>query len=258
MPVNTLVPEDARAFEWLHEIVSYEPADIFTKEQRGKLASLGIEKGKPFNPDERMQRILNEAALQAVAMARTITFANRDPGVKMWPGLSWETPFLGGSSEFEKNGYRNPDARLLFHYNAIVITPAMAAPMPEGRGSKYSSTYVDANGDYLDGGRTYKLVVPANVPVREFWSITLYDPATRCQLQTSQEFPSISSQQNPPKNADGSVDIYFAPEKPDGVAKESWIQTVAGKGFFPFYRFYGPLKGYYDQTWKPVEIERIN
>ena len=166
MPVNTLVPEDARAFEWLHEIVSYEPADIFNKEQRGRLASLGIEKGKPFNPDKRMRRILNEAAQQAVAMARTITFASRAPDVKLYPGLSWETPFLGGSSEFEKNGYRNLDARTLFHYNAIVITPAMAAPMPDGVGSKYSSTYVDVNGDYLDGSKTYRLRVPANVPVR--------------------------------------------------------------------------------------------
>jgi hypothetical protein len=156
-----------------------------------------------------------------------------------------------------KNGYRNLDARTLYHYNAIVVTPAMAAPMPEGKGSKYSSTYVDENGDYLDGSKTYRLRVPPNVPVREFWSITVYDPATRSQLQTSQPLPSISSQQNPPANADGSVDIYFAPEKPDGVAKENWIQTVAGKGFFPFYRFYGPLKAFNDQTWKPVEIELV-
>jgi hypothetical protein len=99
--------------------------------------------------------------------------------------------------------------------------------------------------------------VPPNVPVREFWSITVYDPATRSQLQTGQPLPSISSQQNPPANADGSVDIYFAPKKPKGVANENWIQTVAGKGFFPFYRFYGPLKAYNDQTWRPVEIEVV-
>ena len=206
MPTNTLVPEDWRAFKWLHEIISYEPQDVFNIEQRGKLASLGIEKGKPFNPDARMKKILDEAAKQAVAMARVITFASRDPDVRLYPGtdLSWETPFIGGSSEFTKNGYRNLDARTLFHYNAIVITPAMAAPMPEGRGSKYTSTYMDENEDYLDGGRTYKMTVPPNVPVREFWSVTVYDPITRSQLQNSQDFPSISSQNNPPANADGS------------------------------------------------------
>jgi hypothetical protein len=257
MPGNSLVPEDASAFRWLHEIVSYEPADLFNKEQLGRLASLGIEKGKPFKPDARMQGIFEQAAKQAVAMSRVITFASRDPEEKLYKGMSWGTPFLGGSSEFEKNGYRNLEARTLYHYNAIVVTPAMAAPMPEGKGSKYSSTYVDANGDYLDGSKTYKLRVPPNVPVREFWSITVYDPATRSQLQTSQPLPSISSQQNPPANKDGSVDIYFAPKQPKGVAKENWIQTVAGKGFFPFYRFYGPLKAYNDQTWRPVEIELV-
>ena len=257
MPVNTLVPEDWRAFKWLHEIISYEPQDVFNIEQRGKLASLGIEKGKPFNPDARMKKILDAAAKQAVAMARVITFASRDPDVRFYPGtdLSWETPFIGGNSEFKKNGYRNLDARTLFHYNAIVITPAMAAPMPEGRGSKYTSTYFDENEEYLDGGRTYKMTVPPNVPVREFWSVTVYDPITRSQLQTSQEFPSISSQNNPPANADGSVDIYFGPKKPKGVSEENWIQTVKGKGFFPFYRIYGPLKAFNDKTWKPLNIE---
>jgi hypothetical protein len=254
---NSLVPEDANAYRWLHEIVSYEPADLFDKEQLGRLASLGIEKGKPFEPDARMQGIFDKAAKQAVAMSRVITFASRDPAEKLYKGMSWGTPFVGGNSEFVKNGYRNLEARTLYHYNAIVVTPAMAAPMPEGKGSKYSSTYVDENGDFLDGSKTYKLRVPPNVPVREFWSITVYDPATRSQLQTSQPLPSISSQQNPPANADGSVDIYFAAEKPDGVAESNWIQTVEGQGFFPFYRFYGPLKDFTDQTWKPVEIELV-
>lgn len=259
MPTNTLVPEDWRAFQWLHEVINYEPVDIFDIETRGRLASIGIEKGKPFNPDDRMRKIMDEAARQAVAMARVITFASRDPGAKLYPGtkLAWETPFIGGSSEFVKDGYRNLDARTLFHYNAIVITPAMAAAMPEGKGSKYTSTYLDSDDNYLDGSKTYKMVVPPNVPVREFWSVTVYDPITRSQLQTSQPFPSISSQANPPVNADGSVDIYFAPSKPQGVADGNWIQTVSGRGFFPFYRIYGPLKAFNDKSWKPNGIDLV-
>lgn len=258
MPANTLVPEDMTAFHWLHEIISYEPADIFDKEQLGRLASLGIEKGKPFEPDARMSKILDDAAKQAAAMSRVITFASRDPDEKIYDGLSWGTPFIGGSAEFEKDGYRNLGARTLYHYNAIVVTPAMAAEYPDGVGSKYTSTYVDKNGEYLDGGKTYKMNVPANVPVREFWSVTVYDPVTRSQLQTGQPIPSISSQNNPPANEDGSVDIYFAPEKPDGVTESNWIQTAKGNGFFPFYRFYGPLRAYNDKSWKPTEIEPMN
>ena len=97
------------------------------------------------------------------------------------------------------------------------------------------------------------------MPVALFWSVTVYDPWTRCEMQ-SQPYPSISSQSDPAPatNPDGSVDIYFAPKKPKGVAESNWIQTVAGKGFFPFYRFYGPLKAFNDQTWTPVEIELVN
>jgi hypothetical protein len=80
------------------------------------------------------------------------------------------------------------------------------------------------------------------VPVREFWSITVYDSATRSQLKNSRPLPGISSQQNPPANKEGSVDTCFVPEKPEAVAQGKWIQTVAGKGLFPFYRFYGPLE----------------
>ena len=85
----------------------------------------------------------------------------------------------------------------------LIITPAIATPMPEGRGSKTSSTYVDEKGDNLDGSKTCRLRVPPNELVREFWSITVYDPATRSQLKTSQPLPSIISQQSPPANAEG-------------------------------------------------------
>jgi len=232
MAGNAIAPEDATAFKWLHEIINYEPANLFNKEQLGRLASLGIEKGKPFLPDARMKKILEQGARQGVAMARTITFASRDPDVRLYPDMSWETPFIGVSSEFEKNGYRNLDARMLYHYNAIVITPAMAAKMPEGVGSQYASTYVDSKGKYLDGSNTYKLHVPANVPVKAFWSVTVYDPVTRSQLQTGQAYPSVNGQKNPQANADGSVDIYFAAKKPKGVSEKNWVQTVPGNGFF--------------------------
>lgn len=252
---NQLAPEDGTAFEMLNEIVQHEPADLFTVEQLGRLAALGIEKGKPFAPDERMQRILDQGAKQGVAMARAIAFANRDPDVKVYEDREWETLFIGGSSEFLRNGYRNLDARTLFHFTAVVVTPAMAFRM-EGKGSQYLAGYRDGSGAYLDGSKTYKLHLPPNVPAKEFWSVTLYDPATRSQLQTDQPFPSVNSQNNPDANPDGSVDVYIGPTMPEGKER-NWVQTVPSKGWFTLVRFYGPLKPYFERTWKLDDIVEV-
>ena len=188
-------------------------------------------------------------------MARAITYSNRDPEVKVYPDRKWETLFIGGSSEFLRDGYRNLDARTLFHFCAVVITPAMALEMV-GKGSQYIAGYRDVSGAYLDGGKNYKLHLPPNVPAKEFWSVTLYDPSTRSQLQTDQAFPSVNSQGNPDANADGSVDVYFGPTAPAGKEK-NWVKTIPGKGWSTLVRFYGPLKPYFDQTWKPDDIVEV-
>ena len=148
---NSLVPEDASAFEWMHEIISYEPADAFGKELLGRLASLGIKQNEPFDPDARMQKILEQAAQEGVAMSRVIAFESRQPDAVVYPGLKWESPFIGNSSTFDPEGYFNLEARTTFHFTADGITPAMAMQMPEGTGSRYQTTYKDGSGAYLDG-----------------------------------------------------------------------------------------------------------
>ena len=252
---NSLVPEDASAFEWMHEIIDYEPAEAFGKELLGRLASVGIVQGKPFNPDARMQKIFEQAAQEGVAMSRVIAFDSRQPDAVVYPGLKWESPFIGNSSTFDPDGYFNLEVRTTFHFTADGITPAMAMQMPEGKGSRYQTTYKDANGDYLDGGKTYKLTMPPNVPVALFWSVTLYDAWTRSELQ-SRAYPSISSQQKPAPqaNADGSVDIYFGPEKPANVPEQNWVPTLDDRGFFAYIRYYGPLKAFNDQSWEPNDV----
>ena len=252
---NSLVPEDASAFKWMHEIINYEPAEAFGKELLGRLASVGIVQGKPFNPDARMQKVFEQAAQEGVAMSRVIAFESRQPDAVVYPGLKWESPFIGNSSTFDPDGYFNLEARTTFHFTADGITPAMAMQMPEGKGSRYQTTYKDGDGNYLDGGKTYKLTMPPNVPVALFWSVTLYDAWTRSELQ-SRPYPSISSQQKPAPqaNADGSVDIYFAPEKPKGVPEQNWVPTLPDQGFFSYIRYYGPLKAFNDQSWKPNDV----
>jgi hypothetical protein len=258
MPFDTLVPEDGKAFRWMHEIISYEPAEVFGRELLGKLASLGIEKGQPFAPDARMQKIFDRAAQEGVAMSRVIAFDSRDANAKVYPNRQWESPYITNNSTFYQNDYINLGARTAFHFTADGITPAMAAQMPEGKGSRYQTTYKDGKGLPLDGNNTYKLTMLPNVPVALFWAVTVYDPWTRSEIQ-SQPYPSISSQQETPPaaNADGSIDIYFSSEKPEGIPAENWIKTLPDQGFFVYIRYYGPLKPFNEKTWVPNDVELI-
>ena len=258
VPINTLVPEDATAFAWMHELINYEPAEAFGKERLGELASIGIEKGKPFNPDARMQKILAKAAEQGVAMSRVIAFNSRDPQAKVYPGREWESPYVINNSTFYQNDYINLEARTVFHFTADGITPAMAMQMPEGLGSRYQTTYKDADGNFFDGNLTYKLNVPPKVPVKLFWSVTVYDSYNRCVVNTM-PYPSISSQQTPPPvtNEDGSIDIYFSAKQPAGVEKQNWVEVIPDQGFFVYMRYYGPLNAFNNKTWVPNNVELV-
>ena len=164
VPINTLVPEDATAFAWMHDLINYEPAEAFGKEKLGRLASIGIVKGKPFNPDARMKKILEQAAKEGVAMSRVIALDSRQPAARVYPNRMWESPFIGDSSSFDPDGYFNLEARTTFHFTADGITPSMAAQMPDGLGSRYQTTYKDKDGNYLDGNKTYKLHMPPECP----------------------------------------------------------------------------------------------
>ncbi|QQS53699.1 MAG: DUF1254 domain-containing protein [Candidatus Competibacteraceae bacterium] len=150
----------------------------------------------------------------------------------------------------------NLDARVLFYYNAGGVTPAMAVTRA-GAGSDYALGMLDSNDKPFDGSKTYKLHLPPNVPVNNFWAVTLYDTQTRTQLQTSQLFPTVGSQtKGMKKNADGSYDIYFAPEAPKGE-EGNWLQTVPGKSWFTILRLYSPLPAFFDKSWRPSEIELV-
>jgi len=256
---NSLPPEDAGAFHWMHEIIDYEPADAFGRELLGRLASLGIEKAKPFDPDARLQGILEQAARQAVAMSRVIAFDCRDDEATVYPNRKWESPYVTNNSTFHRDDHIALEARTVFHFTADGITPAMAAEMPEGKGSRYQTTYKDADGNYFDGSKTYKVTMPPGVPVALFWAVTVYDPWTRCEIQ-SQPYPSISSQADPAPatNPDGSIDIHFAADKPDGVPDENWIKVLPDRGFFVYIRYYGPLNDFNNKTWVPNDVELVS
>jgi hypothetical protein len=219
-------------------------------------AAIGIKKGKPFAPDDRMKGILTDAIAVGNATARAILFASRDERTKFYPDRQWSTPFIGGSSAFFNEGERMLDARTMFHYYATGVTPAMAFSKP-GTGSAYAYAARDSKGEYLDGGKTYKITLPAPIPAAQFWSFMVYDGQTRSMLETDQQLAGLdSNQKGIKKNADGSVTVWFGAKAPAGQ-ESNWVQTMPGKGWNALLRLYAPLAPWFDKTWKPGDFEFV-
>ena len=237
----------------LNEIIQYEPTELFNAELLGRLATLGIEKGKPFKPDARMQKIFEQAAKQGVAMSRAIVYASRDPEIKYWPKRHWEKMFVR-NTEFTNDGHNDIDARTLWHYQAICVSPNLLSTTA-GVGTAYLTSFRDDKGAYLDGGKKYRLRVPADVPVKRFWAVTAYDPTSRSLLDSGGNI-TVSSTRDLVTNDDGTVDVHFGPEIPEGK-KGNWIKTDPKKGWFAVFRFYGPLDGYIKKTWTLSDFELV-
>jgi hypothetical protein len=251
---DSTIPYDLRFFQSLDRIVQFEPWLTRDKVMIDMLKSIGIEKGKSFSPNTRAQDALKKAASDAHAWIE----ANY-PGVFIPPfneGTHWALP---ASKEFLsaiQNNYEQPDS---YPVDARGITYSIAffSAKHLGAGQFYLMTINDKNGNALDGSSTYRLNVPANAPVKQFWSATVYDRATHALIRDLQWSSRSSLTPGLQKNADGSADVYFAPKAPAG--KESnWVPTSGSGQFEVLFRFYGPEKSLFDKTWKLPDIEKTN
>ena len=253
MAFCTVAPADYGFWECLNQVVQEEPSESLDPVTLGLYASIGIEKGKPFAPDARMKKILTEAAAVGDATARAISYRIRKKADFYYPNSAWRLPFFGGYKFEEQPGVLSLDGSIFFHFLFTGVSPAMEMKMV-GQGSQNAWACVDSKGSPLNGAKNYKLHLPPNIPVKEFWSVIVYDNQTRSMLQTDQQWPAVSSQtQGLLVNADGSVDVYFGPKAPAGK-ETNWVQTVPGKGWNTLLRLYSPLEPWFDKTWRPSEI----
>ncbi len=276
--MNTVPPNDFGHYELLDALVQLEPAEALDPELAGQFAAIGIVKGKKFDPDPRMRKILVEAVAIGNAASRTLGmgahprdhFRYYNKESSWWASL-WEGGFLfqtpppkigkkGQVEPYTNTGDRKYHSRTSWFYTATGITPAMIMRLPN-IGSQYIISNVDSEKKPYDGSKTYKLVLPPNIPAVKFWSITLYDNQTRSMLQTPQMWPRAGSQSYPSpaagENADGTTTIWFSPEQPKGVSRGNWIQTDPNKGWFQMLRFYFPTKAFFDKTWQAGETELV-
>ena len=276
---NTIPPSDYSFFEMLNENVQQEPATSYDVELAGQLAAIGIVKGKPFSPDAETKRVLTDAAKFGNATGRVLNwrynsmhpdwayYDNSMWGSMLWEGgANFETPppmitKEGTFKPFPPTGARTLDSRTAFYFGYTLDSPGMIMRLP-GVGSQYLMGFLDADGNPYDGGKTYRVTLPKNIPAAAFWSFTVYDNQSRSMLATPQRYPRAGSQTYPSPaavaNADGSTTVYFGPEQPKGVKRGNWIQTVPGKGWFTILRLYSPLESFFTKTWRPTEIELVN
>jgi hypothetical protein len=259
-------PQDTTPLEWedniqfwqeLHEVIETEPAFEPYRNYYGELAALGLVKGKPFAPDARLKRILEQAARIGNAQMRVQAFADRRPDRVVWPDRKWEWAALRfENGVFDAPTYADLEAREKWFYQAIGESPAMFR-RSAGAGSLYWLGTRDKSGAYLDGARTYKLTVPQPVPANLFWSVTVYDAETRSEIQTDQGRAALRSLfELKDKAGTSDLNLYFGPEGPAG-REDEWIKTRPGKGWFAYLRIYGPEAPAFDGSWKPGDFEEV-
>lgn len=248
---DSTIPYDLNYFEALNRVIQREPWLDRDRVMIDSLRSIGIEKGKPFHPDEKTRALLVKAAKEAHAVLDQRYETAFPPYVE---GHQWSVPaspaaIAGQSTNFGKpDVYPVDDRALTYSFGFVGIKNL-------GGGQFYLITSKDHAGHRLDGSRTYRLTVPANVPVGQYWSATVYDRSTHAFIRGATRFSRSSQNPDLKTNPDGSVDVYFGPKPPSGQ-EHNWIPTSAGGGFEVLFRFYSPRRPLMDKTWVLPDIVR--
>ena len=241
----------------LAAVLNEEPVRPVDKAWMAMLLPLGIEKGKDFDPDERQQTILLKGAAMGELMARNLQ-VNPRFAEPYWPGTSWYKSF-DFSLEQETKDRVELDERVTWFYEAVASSTGMVNPTV-GAGQVYMTTKRDSKGDLLRADRTYKLRVPKDVPVGQFWALTLYSENTRRAYDNGgTEIRSANLDSRLPdlvKNPDGSVDLYVGAKAPEGFEK-NYMKTVGDDGWFVYFRLYAPLQPFFDKTFSLPDFDIV-
>jgi len=249
---DSTIRYDASFFRSLDRIVQTEPWLQRDRAMIDSLRMIGIEKGKPFNPDRRVQGILDAAAREAQAV-----LAQRyDAGFPvMNQGIRWFPAAVPEVVRAVSSGYANPDEYPV-DARGVTYTLGYIGIKRLGTAQFYLMANKDKAGADFDGAATYRLTVPANAPVKQYWSVTVYDRETHALIKDLDRASRASNAADMQKNADGSVDVYFGPRAPAGK-ETNWVPTDPARKFELLFRLYGPEKAFFDKDWKLPDAERI-
>ena len=256
--VDMMYPVNYSYWEKLKKFVDYEPVEAIVPELRGVLASIGIVKGQSFEPTTNQKGLLEKAVKVAPKMILALRMQTRaDNRDLYYKDRQYVRAWAAATAEWMQDSYLDVNQRATFFQYAYSSAPAMVM-RTIGAGSKYPVAMRDADGNFLNGSNHYKMHLPAGIPAKAFWAVTLYNITDGTMPETPQLLPSKNSlDESIAKNADGSVDLFFGPTRPEGTAETNWIQTVDGRDFMAVIRLYGADIAFFDQTWKPDDVVKV-
>jgi hypothetical protein len=250
---DATIPYDLRLYQSLDRVVQHEPWLTRDKAMIDQLKSIGIEKGKPFKPDSKNRTILLDAAREVhdwIDLRYETVFS-----LPYYEGTQWAVPILHEVMKGLATSFANPDSYPV-EGRGLTYSYAFFSPKHPGGGQFYLMAIKEGKGHVLDGCDTYRLTVPADAPVKQYWSATAYDRATHGFIRNVKRLSRSSQTPNLTKNTDGSVDVYFGPTAPTGK-EPNWVPTDASGKFEVIVRFYGPEKALFDKTWKLPDIQKV-
>lgn len=252
-PFDSTIPYDATFFEYLDRFVQAEPWLTRDKAMIEVLKTLGIEKGKRFEPDAETKRILAEAVKEAHAVIALKYEATFVP--PFFEGTHWGLPVTKDAGEGLQTGFANPNAYDI-DGRAVIYHIAYFSAKSLGAGQFYLINLSDADGKPLEGNKTYRLRVPPDAPLTQYWSVTAYDRETHALIKDVSRGSRASNIEDIKKEADGSVMIYFGPKAPAGE-ETNWVPTDPARRFELLFRVYGPTPEFFEKTWKLPDVEVV-
>lgn len=252
-PFEATIPYDATFFDLLDRFVQAEPWLTRDKAMIDVLKTIGMEKGKAFKPDEKTRRILADAVREAHEVIALKYEAGFTP--PFYEGTRWGVPVPPETRDGLGNQFADPN-QYGIDGRAVMYHMAYFSPRVFGGGQFYLLNISDRAGKPLEGSKSYRLNVPANAPIEQYWSATIYDRQTHALIRGMSR-PSLASNDTAvKKNADGSVDIYFGPKAPEGK-EANWVPTDPKGQFEVLFRLYGPKKELFSKTWKLPDVEEV-
>ena len=252
---DTLPKYDISYFEDLATVIDEEPVQPKDLAMMGMLSSLGIETGKPFEPDGRTRKALEDALKLGYAQMQSYFTTPGRALEPFWPDSGWQSLHLSKAQAAEGFPFVTKDELLIDARAGGIYFWATWLPKRLGKGSFYLMGLRDKKGRLLDGKSLYRLRVPKEVPARDFWSAIVYSMETKGFIANASKV-GISSYEKADlrANADGTIDLYFGPKPPEGM-ETNWLPT--GEPFFLIFRLYGPEKALFEKTWRLPDVEAM-